>query len=155
MKNLILITGLITSCISGASFAEQETIIAFNQLPKAVQTTINKALAPESITKVEKIFDEEIIKYEIESSSSGVTTDITVAEDGSILEIESSAQQSSLSSTVLAAIKHDYPNLKFTEIELVQRFYTTVVGTVDGKTVSFNVLASGDIEDVSSKEFKD
>lgn len=152
MKNytitMLLLSGM--ALISFNVYAEDAKEIQFNQLPPVVQKSVLTEVDQKKITKVERIHDEEAIKYEIESSSKGINKDITLAKNGDILEIEQGSSLSKLSPSALAAIEHDYPNLKIDEIESVQQFYTAVEGTVDGKKVIFRVLATGDIEDEKS-----
>ena len=131
-------------------YAEDAKEIKFNQLPSVVQKSVLKEVMLNNVNKVERIYDEEAVKYEIESSTNGINKDITLATNGDIIEIEQGTTLSKLSTSALAAIKHDYPKLKIDEIESVQQFYTAIEGTIDGKRVAFKVLATGDIEDEES-----
>ncbi len=141
----LLLSGL--SILSHNVFAENVKEIQFNQLPPTVQKSALKKMALNNITKVERIYDEEAIKFEIESKSNGINKDITLAKNGEIVEIEQSSDLDKLSTSALAAMRDDYPNLKIVEIESVQEFYTAVEGIVNGKKVAFKILATGDIED--------
>jgi hypothetical protein len=150
-------TFLLFSTFSLSVLAEDAKEINFDQLPVAVQKSVLNEVAKNNITKVELIHEEEATKYEIESKTNGVAKDVTLASNGSIIEIEQGSSLSQLSPSALEAIKHDYPDLKIDEIESVQSFYTAVEGTVKGKKVAFKVLATGDIEgdDNSKEESKD
>ncbi|MBL4908528.1 MAG: hypothetical protein JKX78_00650 [Alteromonadaceae bacterium] len=145
---VLLLSGM--AVLSVNIYAENTKEIQFNQLPPMVQKSVLKEVTLNKITKVERIYDEEAVKYEIESSTNGINKDITLAKNGDILEIEQGSDLNKLSISALAAIKHDYPKLKIDEIESVQQFYTVVEGTVNGKKVAFKVLATGDIEDDES-----
>jgi len=127
--------------------AEQATDITFKQVPSAVQTAILKQVKKADITRIERITDEGVIKYEFESSHHHISKDLTLAENGAVMEIEQSSSIKQLSPQAKMAIKHDYPNLTITEIETTQEFYTAIEGKVNGKKVAFKIQASGDIED--------
>ena len=141
----LLLSGM--TILSYNVFAENVKEIQFNQLPPIVQKSVLKEVTLNKVTKVERIYEEEAVKYEIESSTNGINKDITLAKNGDIIEIEQGSDLNKLSTSALAAMRHDYPNLKIDEIESVQQFYTAVEGTVNGKKVAFIILATGDIED--------
>lgn len=148
-------TFLLCSAFSLSVLAEDAKEISFAQLPAAVQKSVLTEVAKNNITKVELIHEEETTKYEIESKANGVAKDVTLASNGSIIEIEQGSSLSQLSPSALQAIKHDYPDLKVDEIESVQTFYTSVEGTVKGKKVAFKILATGDIEDDENENEND
>ncbi len=138
---------LLVTLYSMNTFAEDVKEIKFKSLPLIVQQRILQQTAVTSIQKVELIFDEGTTKYEVESNNNGLQKDITVAENGDIIEIEQSTTLNKLSQKAQAAIKKDYPDLKIDEIESAQSFYTAIEGTAQGKKVIFKVFATGDIED--------
>jgi hypothetical protein len=157
MKNSMIkiITVSFLSSFTLSAFAENATEIHFGELSQLVQSTVLTQVKQTEITKVEKIFDEEITKYEIESLVNGKNKDITLSADGKLIEIEQGVDFNHLSTSVKKAIEHDYPNMKFDEIEAVQSFFIAIEGTVKGKKVAFHVLPSGDIEDESDADEKD
>ena len=138
---------LLVTLYSMHTFAEDEKTIEFKSLPAIVQQRILQQITVTSIQKVALILDEGATKYEVESNKNGLQKDITVAENGDIIEIEQSTSLSKLSQKAQAAIKKDYPDLKIAEIESAQSFYTAIEGTAQGKKVVFKVFATGDIED--------
>lgn len=151
MYKKLFITICAALTFSVAVFAEESSEISFEKLPKKVQESALKHLVRSSINKVEAIKDEGITKYEIESKNDGISKDITFADNGQIMEIEQLMQFEQLPLAAQNAIKKDYPKIKITEIESVQAFYFDIEGDVEGKSIEFKVLASGDIEDEDDK----
>lgn len=139
----------------GIADAAEKVEIDFSQLPLAVQETALGYTKQESITHVEATKGEENTIYELEMIINGVSTDVTVTQDGSVLEIGKAAKVYQLSTEARRAIEKNYPGIKVTQIESVQSFYTAIEGTVDGRNVQFNIFATGDIEDDNACEHKD
>ena len=149
MKKLSIFISIISIIFCLTLYAAEERIVNFRILPAAVQETVLEYVNRNDITKVELIKDEGVTKYEIESVTNGKTLDITVAENGILLEIEKGISFSELPLEAQREINKDYPTIKTSEIESVNLFYYDVEGQVDGKTVKFKVLPSGDIEDLA------
>ncbi len=152
MKKSILLILCLVLLFALPSYAEKSTIIQFKDLPIAVQDTALKHVSSNDITKIERIKEEETIKYEIESSHQGVTKDITVAGNGALLETEQGVSFSQLPKEAQHQINKDYPGIKINELESATLHYYDVQGVVHGKVVEFRVFATGDIEDESPAE---
>ncbi len=147
MKIFPLLTVGIFALFPALLHAEEVKIIKFNELPATVQQSVLLYTKRDDIKKIELIHDENVIKYEVETSDKGVGFDISLAQDGKILELEKVIALTSLPAVALVEIKKDYPKIKIQNIEAVQEFYYNVEGIVDGKNIEFKVLATGDIED--------
>jgi len=131
------------------SQAKEEKIIQFNALPVVVQQSVLRYIKTDDIKKVELISDEGTVQYEIESLLNGTSMDISLAQNGMVLELENGSSFSELPAEAQAEVKKDYPDIKIDEVEFVQKFYYGIEGVSGGKKVQFKVLATGDIEDTA------
>jgi hypothetical protein len=77
------------------SFAdeEKEEKVSFDQLPKAVQETIQKETAGGEIEEIEKETKEGTVVYEAEFTKDGKEFELTVAEDGKVLSLEEEKEE--------------------------------------------------------------
>ena len=142
---IIFILGLLLN-------AEETKEVSYKKLSKSVQTKLTSLISKSEITKVERVIEEEAIKYEIESVKKGISKDITLSESGDILEIETGTKLSELPKTSIKEIKKEFPEIKFKKIESVQVFYYSIEAEVNGKPVDFIVTATGDIENSNDEE---
>ena len=122
MKKLILLTVLFVTALTGAAYAEEEKKIQFKELPTIIQKTVLNYVHLENIKKVEKIKDENVIKYEIESNTNEITMDITIAQNGIVIEIEKSISLTELPKEAQAEIIKEYPSIEIQAIESVELF---------------------------------
>ncbi len=155
MKLTPVVLSSLAIIFTTALYAEDEEVIQFAQAPVVVQRSILQQVALEHIKKIERISDEGNTKYEVESVAEGVSRDISFAENGQLLEIETGTSLEALPASAKTAITNEFPSINIHEIESVQLFYYEVEGQVDGKTVKFRVLATGDIEDSENSEVDD
>lgn len=144
-KNIL---SIIMLCLLSALsvHAEDGKRIKFKELPADVQNAALKHVRKETIKKVELIAEKDAVMYEIESKENGIGKDITITQDGHVMEIEQEVAFSGLPIAAQRKIREAYPNIEIEEVEEVKLFYYEVEGVVNGKTVEFNVLATGKIE---------
>tara|TARA_R110000744_G_scaffold380529_1_gene501802 strand:- start:10027 stop:10827 length:801 start_codon:yes stop_codon:yes gene_type:complete len=126
---------------------EQVFEIPFSEAPRAVQDAFNTKTNHEKPTRVERIVDESITKYEIEHNHLGATASITLTDLGEIIEIETPVRSNQIPGAVLKEIMKDYPGAKIQDAEHVQLFYYEMDVLVDGKIIEVAAFATGDLED--------
>lgn len=131
---------------------EQVFEITFADAPRSVRDTFEDRTDGAKPTKVERIVDEDVTKYEVEYARRGGTASITMSDLGKIIEIETPVAIDHLPAAVRAEIMKDYPGATIEAAEAVQLFYYEMDVVVDGKTVEVVALATGDIEDWFSND---
>ena len=126
---------------------EQVTVIGLADAPAAVGDEFRRRAGAIKPSKVEKIIDEAVTKYEIEFDQAGGTASMTLSARGEAMEIESPVAASALPEAVRREIQKDYPGATIKAAESVQLFYYEMEIVVDGKTIEVAAFATGDIED--------
>jgi uncharacterized membrane protein YkoI len=131
---------------------EQVFEITFADAPRSVRDTFEDRTDGAKPTKVERIVDEDVTKYEVEYARHGDTASMTMSDKGEVLEMETPVAIDRLPAAVRAEIMKDYPGATIEAAEAVQLFYYEMDVVVDGKTVEVVALATGDIEDWFSND---
>ncbi len=139
----------------GKDQSEQVFEIPFTEVPQSVQRTYRDHSNDAKPSKVERIVDEDVTKYEIEYEVNGGTASVTLTDHGKLIEVEMPVDISRLPKAVLAEIKKDYPNAEIKEAGAVQLFYYEMDVVVDGKVIEVGAFANGDIEDRLTKSESD
>lgn len=136
----------------GADQPEQVFEITFADVPRAVRDTFEDRTDGAKPTKVERIVDEDVTKYEIEYARHGDTASLTMSDKGEVLEMETPVAIKHLPAAVRTEILKDYPGATIEAAEAVQLFYYEMDVVVDGKTIEVVAQATGDIEDWFSSD---
>lgn len=126
---------------------ETVTVIKFDEAPKVVRDSFAHNAAGAKASRVEKIVDEEVIKYEIEFEARGGTTSLTLASTGDLIEREFPVAADALPEAVRREIAKDYPGATIKAAEAVELHYFEMDVEVNGKVVEVQAFATGDIED--------
>ncbi len=126
---------------------EQTTTISFTDAPRAVREAFTGVAKDARASKVERIVDEAVTKYEIEFLQEAGTASATFSDAGEILEIERPVREGDLPAAILREIQKDHPGATIQAADAVQLFYYELEVMVDGKTIEVAALATGDIED--------
>ncbi|MBK7403875.1 MAG: PepSY-like domain-containing protein [Phycisphaerales bacterium] len=130
-----------------APHSEDVTEIDFAAAPAPVRDVFNRSTGNAKATKVERIVDEGVTKFEIEFARPAGTASMTLSDRGDVMEVESPVAIDSLPEAVTKAVLHDYPGAKIKAAEGVQLFYYEMDVEVNGKTIEVAAFATGDIED--------
>jgi|GEM_PF-3093473 len=136
----------------GADQPEQVFEITFADAPRSVRDTFEDRTDDAKPTKVERIVDEDVTKYEIEYALHGGTASMTMSDKGEALEMETPVAVKHLPAAVHAEIMKDYPHATIEAAEAVQLFYYEMDVLVDGKKIEVVAVATGDIEDWFSND---
>lgn len=127
--------------------SEDVTVIDFSAAPAAIRQAFSSHSGNANATKVERIEEEGVTKYEIEYSLPAGTASMTFAATGEVMEVESPVTLDALPEAVRREVLHDYPGARITAAEGVQLFYYEMDVEVNGKTIEVAAFATGDIED--------
>jgi len=130
-----------------ADASEQVTVISIDGAPRAVRKAFEKRSNDAISTRVERIVDEGVTKYEIEYASDAGTASMTFTDRGEVIEVETPVRLKELPKAIRAEIMKDYPGATIKSAEAVQMFYYEMDVIVDGKIIEIAAYATGDIED--------
>jgi uncharacterized membrane protein YkoI len=126
---------------------EHAEVIKLTDAPNAVRNAFSRLSGGAAASKVERITDEEVTKYEIEFAANGGTASLTLADTGDLLERESPVAADALPEAVRREIQKDFPGATVKAAEAVELHYFEIEVVVDGRTVEVSAFATGDIED--------
>lgn len=132
---------------AGEDDSEDVTVIDFSAAPQEVRQAFATRSGNAGATKVERIVDEGVTRYEIGYSLPDGTASMTFSDRGEVMEVESPVGVGSLPEAVRREVLRDYPGATITGADGVQLFYYELDVEVDGKTIEVGAFASGDIED--------
>ena len=127
--------------------AEQTVVIKFESAPQSVRDAFSELAPGKAPSRVERIADEDVTKFEIEYPGADGTCSATFSDHGHLLESEMAIQPSALPEAALRELMKDYPGAEILEAESVQLHFYEVEIIKDGKKHEVIVLATGDIED--------
>ncbi len=89
MRTSPIVAVITAACLFvGHLDAEEETAIAFDKLPAAVQATLTKEAGKAELTDIEQETEDGKLVYSAEAVIDGKTYEFTVAPDGTLLEKE-------------------------------------------------------------------
>lgn len=124
-------------------------------LPAAVQAAV-KALFPNGVISESKQEEEEIKAYEVEVKNDGKESDVKLAEDGTVIEVESDETIDTVPAAVAAAIKAQnakikevgkevkYAQLKVVKLDAPVTSYEAEI-IKNGKKIELEIAADGTI----------
>jgi uncharacterized membrane protein YkoI len=98
-----------------------ETKIKRSDLPPAVEKTIQEQSTGATIKSFSKEVENGQVEYEVEMTVNGHAKDISIAKDGTVLEIEEEVEQSSLPAAAQSALQARAKGAKITKVESVTR----------------------------------
>lgn len=147
MNKKLIVTAIWALSVPVSVAAGETREIPFSRLPQAVQQSALQQLRRDAVSRVEAIQENGMTTYEIESGANGFNKDITLADDGSLLEIEQTIALDQLPTAARAALREKYPHLSMAKLESVQKFYFDVEGVQQGKPLKLKVLATGMINE--------
>ena len=131
--------------------AEQIVEIKFESLPDAVKKTSLFYIGKQNISKILKIDDGALVKFEvkadkIENNKNIRAQDIIIASTGKVIKFTQEVPYFSLSFEQMQEIEKHFPNIKVNELESVEIHYYDVLGEVNGQKVKLRLFENGAIE---------
>lgn len=138
--------------IGNTTQAAEISEITFEKLPDAVKSTVLGLIEQKQISKISKIDDKGLIRFELEAdkteNNKPVTSwDIVVANNGRLMKLAKEVPYYALTYPQMQAIEKRYPGIKVTEAESVDIHFFEVIGDIDGQPVKFRFYEDGAIED--------
>ncbi|ATG91046.1 hypothetical protein [Methylomonas koyamae] len=137
---------------SAACLAAESSPIPFEQLPEPVQKTVLEILDRPQISKISRISDNNLLRFEIEADKTEnnqelMTWDIVVAASGKLMKLSKEVPYFALSYPQMQTIEARYPGIKVTETESVDLHFYNVIGEINGRPVKFKFYEDGFIEE--------
>lgn len=157
MSRSKLLIYLFALCLpSHGAFAATLSEVPFDSLPDAVKTTALSIIDKPNISKVSKIDDNGLVRFEIEADKTEnnrpvVSWDVVIAVNGKIMKLAKEVPFFELSYPQMQALEQRYPGIKVTEAESVDLHFLDVIGTVDGQDIKLRLYEDGLIEEQSSR----
>lgn len=142
---------------TSASAAEQRTEIQFSALPESVRSTVSHVIDKDKITKIEKISEDDHLKFQIKSNKTVhdkdfVNIDMTVAPDGEIMTLAKEVPMFKIPFHIMQQVNRLYPDLKVDEVELVQTRHFLLQGKTAGQPVSLEIYDDGSVNELQSAQ---
>lgn len=153
MKNKHYVAAMLATLLQAANCLAADTnAIPFDQLPEAVQKTVLEILDRTQISKISRITDNNLLRFEIEADKTEnnqelMTWDIVVAASGKLMKLSKEVPYFALSYPQMQTIEAQYPGIKVTETESVDVHFYNVIGDVNGRPVKFKLYEDGFIEE--------
>lgn len=152
-----LLIYLFALCLpSHGALAATLSEVPFDSLPDAVKTTALSIIDKPNISKVSKIDDNGLVRFEIEADKTEnnrpvVSWDVVIAVNGKIMKLAKEVPFFELSFPQMQALEQRYPGIKVIEAESVDLHFLDVIGTVDGQDIKLRLYEDGLIEEQSSR----
>ncbi len=128
---------------------EGEDVISLDKAPEAVRrAAIKLAGGANRITRVTREEDEEdVVVYEIEYTDGATSCSAVFSEAGELMEAEREIAAASLPATALRALREEFPDATFADVQFVTKMYYEVEAVIGGESHEVVVDAAGNIED--------
>jgi uncharacterized membrane protein YkoI len=120
----LTIAAVFFSLTSMAVAAEKRTTRA--ALPAAVQRTADEQSQGATVKSYSKDVENGKVEYEVELTVNGHSKDVTIAPDGSLLEVEEEVSIDGLSSQVRSSLEKKAGQGKLTKVESITKHGTLV-----------------------------
>lgn len=153
MKSKHYFAAMLAAYLHSANCPAAETsAIPFDQLPEPVQQTVFGILDRPQISKISRISDNNLLRFEIEADKTEnnqelMTWDIVVAANGKLMKLTKEVPYFALSYPQMQTIETRYPGIKISEIESVDLHFYDVAGELNGRPVKFKFYEDGFIEE--------
>jgi uncharacterized membrane protein YkoI len=118
MKSSIGIA-LVLASFAASSLCGAETKVKFENLPSAVQKTVQAETAHATLVGLTKAVEHGKLNYEIETKVNGRSRDLSVDANGTILSVEEEVSLDSLPAVAKAAIEKKAAQGKVSKVEKV------------------------------------
>ncbi|HEQ60208.1 MAG TPA: hypothetical protein ENN74_01210 [Firmicutes bacterium] len=123
---------------------EDEASLAWDQLPPAVQKTLNSMLQGAQPSELVRGDEDGCLVYEAEYEQDGRKRELKVTEQGEVLEIEEEISPADLPAAISAQIQKRFPGAEIKEAESVIRtFYEVELVWEDGEEREVQLFANG------------
>lgn len=160
---LVVLVGVVVCAVTYAGKCEKKKVC----LPDAVKAAIS-ALYPEAVIEEAKVEKEGLKVYEIELKLNGQEFEVTVAPDGTIIEIESEVTIDGLPDAVKAAIIKAAEGAEIEEVKEEVTYWVVTLRKLeipettyeaelikDGKEIEIELAADGTILELEVKDDDD
>jgi hypothetical protein len=144
-------------------WADDEEKVPLDKLPKAVTEAVKKRFPDAELQSAEKEKEGDKTVFEVGIKNKGQKIDVTVTEDGKVVEIEKEIEAKSLPKAVSETLEKKYPKATYKTIEEVIKvkdgkdepaYYEVLLVTSDNKKLEVSLSADGKVteEEDKSKE---
>jgi uncharacterized cupredoxin-like copper-binding protein len=145
--------------LSACVRADEEKV-ALDKLPKAVVEAVKKRFPKAEMQSAEKETEDGKTVYEVAIKDKELTIEVTLTEEGTIIEIEKQIEAKDLPKAVSEALEKKYPKATYKTIEEVIKvkdgkenleYYEVLLVTADKKKLEVSVTAEGKISKEEDK----
>ena len=139
---------------AGLRAEDGEEKVPLDKLPKAVSDAVKKRFPKAEMVSAAKELEDKKEVYEVTIKEGGVTTDVTLTPEGTLLGFESSVALKDLPKVITDAVATKYPQGKMKSAETVTKVkdgketmeYYEVVVTSEGSEYELQVLPDGKVK---------
>ena len=107
----------VSEASGGVSQVDAE--ITLNQLPKAVQTALQKETPPANIRRIDKLETEGTVTFNVQAVANGMEQVVALAVDGKILGSQTPLEWKSLPSSVQSSLQKQVKSSSISKIEKI------------------------------------
>ena len=159
MKTMMKIAlGLFAATLLALPLLAEETKVAIDKLPKAVVDAVKAKFPKAELTGAEKEIEDGKTLYEVAITSEGSKIEVTLTEDGKIVEIEKVITAKDLPKAVADALEAKYPKATLGIIEEITKGetigYEVHLVTADKKELEVVFDPTGKVTKEEKKEEK-
>lgn len=124
---------------------EDEESVTREQLPRAVQDALSKALPDAQIGELTREAEDGFVVYEAGYEANGAEHEAKLTEGGQIIETEERIAPSALPPAVMVRIQASFPDAEIEEAELVTATFYEIELEAGGKEHEIKIFANGQV----------
>lgn len=117
----LVLTGAIGSQLQGQEKEPKEKHVKHADLPAAVRKTADEQSTGATVRGYSQETEEGVVEYEVAMTRNGHSRDVSIAADGSILEIEEEVALDSLPPAVREGLRHRAGSGTITKVESLSK----------------------------------
>ena len=124
-----------------------EERVTLDKLPAAVKATVLKETTGGKITEIDREQEHGVVSYKVEWIRDGVEREVTVTEDGAVLELEETVKIAQVPAAVRKVIAQRFGPGAKVEIEKKLVVLYEVEGKVNGRERELVILPTGRVQE--------
>lgn len=151
----LALTGVLALAAGG--WADEEKV-DLAKLPAKVSAAVKDKFQGAELVSASKESEDGKLLYEVQIKHQGKVVEVTLTEDGTIHEVETTIDPKDLPAAVTAALNKDYPTATIRKAETIEKGgktdYEVLIVTTDKKTVEIKYDKDGKVVEKEDKTGK-
>ena len=158
MKVLRVAVALLAGFALATPVQADEDKIALDKLPAKVTAAVKEKFKDAELVSASKETEDGKVLFEVQIKFKGKVVEVTLTEDGTINEVETTIEAKDLPKAVTDALEKAYPKATIKKAETIEKGgktdYEVLIDTADKKTIEIKYDKDGKVVEMEDKTGK-